>query len=63
VICILHDLKILIFKRKKRKKESIYTRRRGWLQRSNAINEGSVSGQCVYGGISLQTMVGEVVAA
>jgi len=42
VICILHDLKNLFFKRKKRKKESIYIRRRGWLQRSNAIKEGFV---------------------
>jgi hypothetical protein len=54
VICILHDLKILIFKRKKRKKESIITRRRGWLQRSNAIKESLVRWVCVYGGISLQ---------
>jgi hypothetical protein len=30
------------FKRKKRKKESIIIRRRGWLQRSNAINDGFV---------------------
>jgi len=52
-----HLNKILIFKRKKRKKESIYTWRRGWLQRSNAIKDGIVQWVVFMAEISLQTKI------
>jgi hypothetical protein len=59
----MFHLNKIYFKRKKRKKESNYIRRRGCLQRSNAIKDGFVGRLCVYGGISLQgNFKGAVVA-
>jgi hypothetical protein len=56
-------ISIEIVLKEKREKKKHNKRRRGWLQRSNAINAGFVCWLCVYGGISLQTKVRAVVAA